>query len=324
MLHKDGSIRWILVRGFPIRNEKGEVYRIAGIAKDTTERIKTQELMIQTEKMMSLGGLAAGIAHEINNPLAGMIQTSDVLNRRLTHGDMPANVKAAETAGISMDAIRTFMEIRGIPKMLERIHESGSRAAEIVQNMLSFSRKSSSAVVPYDLAGLLDRALVLAGSDYDLKKKFDFRQIEIVREYEENLPKVPCQEGKIRQVLLNILRNGAEAMQEEQTAGASDKKPRFVLRLAHEPGAGMVRIEIEDNGPGMDDATRKRIFEPFFTTKETDQGTGLGLSVSYFIVTDNHHGTMNVESQAGQGTKFIVRLPLEKGKPPTELTVESL
>ncbi|MCP4751815.1 MAG: hypothetical protein GY866_13050 [Proteobacteria bacterium] len=105
----------------------------------------------------------------------------------------------------------------------------------------------------------MDWALVLAGSDYDLKKKFDFRQ-----------------------------------------------------------------IEIEDNGPGMDDATRKRIFESFFTTKETDQATGLGLSVSYFIVADNDHGTMNVESQPGQGTKFIVRLPVEKGKPPTELTVESL
>ena len=145
----------------------------------------------------------------------------------------------------------------------------------------------------------------------DSLNKKDFRQIEIVREYEEDLPDVQCEAGKIQQVMLNILRNGAEAMQEERE---KNKKPYFILRLAHEKERGMVRIEIEDNGPGMDEATRKRVFEPFFTTKPINRGTGLGLSVSYFIIKENHGGEMSVESSSGGGTRFIIRLPGERKK----------
>ena len=161
------------------------------------------------------------------------------------------------------------------------------------------------------MAELLDQSVNLAGSDYDLKKNYDFRQIEIVREYEADVPSVPCESSKIQQVLLNILRNGAEAMQE-----VMDKdnriNPCFVLRLKHEKEAGWIRIEIEDNGPGMEESIRKRIFEPFFTTKPTDQGTGLGLSVSYFIITETHEGEMSVNSAPGKGTTFIIRLPIQR------------
>jgi signal transduction histidine kinase len=151
----------------------------------------------------------------------------------------------------------------------------------------------------------------LAGSDYDLKKKYDFRQVEILREYAFDVPPVLCEAGKIQQVLLNLLRNGAEAMQE--MAGKGDGyQPRFILRLGHEKEAGKVRIELEDNGPGMDAAVCKRVFEPFFTTKPTGKGTGLGLSVSYFIVAENHGGEMSVVSAPGKGTTFIVELPVGK------------
>ncbi len=274
---------------------------------DVTDKVRMEEMMIQSEKMLSVGGLAAGMAHEINNPLAGMMQTADVMSRRLTDLKIPANQRAAEEAGTSMEAIRAFMDARGIIRMLGRIRESGSRAAEIVQNMLSFARKSDATFSTYSLADLLDQTVDLAGSDYDLKKKFDFRQIEIVRDYEENLPDIPCESGKIQQVFLNILRNGAEAMQEEAEQ-EEDKKPRFILRLTHEQAAGRVRIEIEDNGPGMDEAVRKRVFEPFFTTKPVGLGTGLGLSVSYFIIIENHGGEMGVKSTPGEGTTFIISL----------------
>ena len=124
---------------------------------------------------------------------------------------------------------------------------------------------------------------------------------------------IACEGNKIQQVLLNILRNGAEAMAADLRKGGDDaKQPRFTLRLAHEQEANRLRIEIEDNGPGMDEATSKRVFEPFFTTKPTDQGTGLGLSVSYFIVTENHGGEMSLDSAPGEGTKFIIRLPVKR------------
>ncbi len=191
--------------------------------------------------------------------------------------------------------------------MAEAINASGRRVAEIVDNMLNFARKSHAYVSPHNLAELLDRTLELASTDYDLKKQYDFKAIEIVREYAENLPSVPCEGAKIQQMLLNILRNGAEAMQEVNNR---NEKQRFILRLTHEKVTDHIRIEIEDNGPGMDEATRKRIFEPFFTTKPVGVGTGLGLSVSYFIITKNHGGGMSVESEPGQGARFTVRLPL--------------
>jgi len=119
---------------------------------------------------------------------------------------------------------------------------------------------------------------------------------------------IPCEGAKIQQVLLNILRNGAQAMQDQgaDSSGVSC----FILRLVKEKN--MLRIEIEDNGPGMDKTIQSRIFEPFFTTKPVGVGTGLGLSVSYFIITQNHGGSMDVISSPGKGSNFIIRLPLEE------------
>ena len=303
---EDGETRYEDVTVYPLVADGvgGAVIRV----DDVTERVRIEEMMVQSEKMLSVGGLAAGMAHEINNPLAGMMQTASVLSSRLTD-DLPANVRAAEAAGTSMEAIRGFMNAREVPRMLTRIRESGTRAAEIVANMLSFARKSDSAFSTQNLGDLMDQTVDLAGSDYNLKKEYDFRQIEIVREYEET-PPVPCEASKIQQVLLNLLRNGAEAMHDGIRENGTDKKPRFVLRLAHERETGWVRMEIEDNGPGMNEETRKRVFEPFFTTKPTDRGTGLGLSVSYFIITETHRGRMSVESSPGEGTRFILRLPV--------------
>ena len=308
-----GETRFEDVTVYPLvaNGAKGAVIRV----DDVTEHVRIEEMMLQSEKMLSVGGLAAGMAHEINNPLGGMVQTANVMGERLANATLPANRRAAEEAGTTMEAVEAFMRARGIFRMLENIRTSGSRAAEVVTNMLSFARKDDAVRHEHDLAELLDRCVDLAGSDYDLKKKYDFRQVEIAREYEEGVPPVPCLSGKIQQVLLNVLRNGAEAMQEEKAAGGgAGKKPKIVLRLAHEKAAKRVRIEIEDNGPGMDEATRRRIFEPFFTTKPADRGTGLGLSVSYFIVTENHGGEMWVESEKGRGAKFVIRLPLERGE----------
>ena len=285
---------------------EGAVLRV----DDVTEKVQIEELMIQSEKMLSVGGLAAGMAHEINNPLAGMIQTADVMKNRLM-GNIEANEKAAADAGISMQQVRDFMVKRKIPDMIERIRSSGRRASEIVQNMLSFARKSDSVRSSHNLASLLDQTLDLAGNDYDLKKKYDFRLIEIEREYEANLPQVPCEAGKIQQVFLNILRNGAEAMQEYGTE-PSKENHKFILRVFSKPDEGLVQTEIQDNGPGIDEETGKRVFEPFFTTKPPDRGTGLGLSVSYFIITENHGGKMFVDSDPGKGARFIIQLPAMK------------
>jgi PAS domain S-box-containing protein len=269
---------------------EGAVIRV----DDVTERVRIEELMIQSEKMLSVGGLAAGMAHEINNPLAGILQNVQVIQNRLS-SKLKKNRQVAEVCGISIAAIEDYMD------------PSGRRAAHIVENMLSFSRKSGADYVPHNLAELLDKTVELVSNDYDLSKRYDFRQIKIVRDYDFKLPMVPCEGNKIQQVFLNILRNGAEAMAESRNHAVP---PQFTLRLRSD--GDMVRIEIEDNGPGMEEEVRRRAFEPFFTTKGVGFGTGLGLSVSYFIITENHFGSMDVSSKAGIGSNFIIRLPLER------------
>jgi signal transduction histidine kinase len=198
------------------------------------------------------------------------------------------------------------MDKRGLEVMIDAVIESGTRAARIVDNMLSFSRRSESKPEKHNLAELLDKTVELASNDYDLKKKYDFRKIEILREYEKGLPDISCEGSQLQQVFLNLLKNGAQAMASFVPPG---EKPRLTLRIRR--NEGHVDIQIEDNGPGMDETARKRALEPFFTTKSVGVGTGLGLSVSYFIITENHNGSMRVDSKPGQGSKFTITLPIE-------------
>ena len=303
---KNGKIRWMDHRNYIKRNQVGEVTHYHGVLLDITDRKRMEEIMVQNEKMLSLGGLAAGMAHEINNPLAGMIQTAEVMGKRLqAQPRIPANDKAALELGTSMETIEAFMDVRGIPRMLTAIRESGQRVAEIVSNMLSFVQKSDAVVSSHDIGQLLDKTLELATTDYDLKKNYDFKKIEIKREYDPDLPLVPCEAAKIQQVLLNIFRNGAQAM---QTAGV--ETPIFTIRTSLDRTRGKVCMEIRDNGPGMDEHVQKRIFEPFYSTKPVGLGTGLGLSISYFIIVENHNGEMRVESRPGQGAHFFISLPV--------------
>ncbi len=299
---KDGGIRYYDIIIYPLSAEgpEGAVLRIDNV----TERVRFEEMMIQTEKMMSVGGLAAGMAHEINNPLGGILQSAQNIRRRFSP-DLAKNAETAAECGTDLNALQVYLEKRSIFKFLDGIQISGRKAADIVQNMLTFSRRSESRIAPVDLAELLDKAVELATHDYDLKKKYDFRKIEIIRDYSADLPEISCVATEIEQVVLNLLRNAAHAM-----AGMKPPRsqPRIWLRLRKEKDA--MRIELEDNGPGMDEKVRKRIFEPFFTTKEVGDGTGLGLSVSYFIITNNHKGRMIAESEKGKGSRFIIHLPL--------------
>jgi PAS domain S-box-containing protein len=277
---------------------KGAVIRI----DDTTEKVRIEEMIIQSEKMMSVGGLAAGMAHEINNPLSGIIGNTDVLRNRLLTS-LPVNETAAADIGIRFSDIKAYAARRNLPLILDNIRQAAGRAAGIVSDMLSFSRMSSSAFSGADLAELLDKTIELASAGHDPKNKMDFKTIKITRVYEKDMPPVMCDGSKLQQVFLNILSNGAQAMSE------TDRAPEFTLNLSR-VGAQVV-IRIEDNGPGIPDGIRKRIFEPFFTTKEIGVGTGLGLSVSYFIITNHHKGSLEVESEPGKGAAFIIRIPVE-------------
>jgi len=295
-----GEVRYSDVVVYPLvaNGAVGAVIRV----DDVTNRVRIEQMMVQTEKMMSVGGLAAGMAHEINNPLSGILQGCQNLARRLS-ADLPANQAAAEELGLDLDQVQRYLEQRGIPEFVHGMQEAALRASGIVADMLAFSRRNTTDFMPQRLDELLETVLRLADSDYDLKKKYDFRQIEVVRDYDRDLPPVRCNRTEIEQVFLNLIKNAAQAL-----ATRAAPPARITLRTRRE--AEFAQVEIADNGPGIDDQVRGRVFEPFFTTKPVGVGTGLGLSVSYFIITERHHGTIAVSSAPGSGTSFVIRLPL--------------
>ncbi len=288
---------------------RGTVIRI----DDITQRLALEDMMVQSEKMLSVGSLAAGMAHEINNPLGAILHNVQNIRRRLS-SELAKNQQEAEQAGICLEAIDRYLQAREIPQLLDGIQQAGSRAARIVSHMLSFSRRSNRQLAPCELPALLNQALEIASNDFDLTESFDFKSLRIVRDFAADLPTVPGTANELEQVLLNLLKNAAQAIHQRP----SDAPPGQITLRAHLAGA-WVQIQVEDNGIGMNEAVRKRIFEPFFTTKEIGQGTGLGLSVSYFIITNNHKGQMEVQSKPGQGTCFTLRLPLTAATAETDL-----
>lgn len=276
---------------------------LLAVIRDVTEFKRMQEMMIQSEKMVSVGGIAAGIAHEINNPLGIIVQTAQNLVQR-TRPDFHRNIEVAQSIGLDMALLEKYMQARKILPFVQDMQAAALRAAEIIRHMLDFSRRSESRRTVCNIPVIVDRAVILAQNDYDLKKSFDFKRIRIDREYAANLVQIECTETEIEQVFLNLLRNAAQAM---SMGESPPDDPRIVVRLSNL--ASGVRCEFEDNGPGMPPEIVRRVFEPFYTTKAPGVGTGLGLSVSYFIVTRGHGGKMWVESTPGAGTRFVIELP---------------
>jgi len=246
------------------------------------------------------------MAHELNNPIGGMVQGIQNVRRRLSD-ELAKNNKTATQIGFTMEQLRQYLMQRQIDKMLDSVTKAGERAGNIVNSMLRFSRKPEITFQSVNLEELLDQAIELAEVDYDFNKHVNFSSIIIERDYHPQLPDVNCIPGEIQQVILNLLRNAAQALTEEPSG---QQPARIILRtrqVAHQ-----LQFEIEDNGPGMDEKTCRRSFEPFFTTRQPGEGAGLGLSIAYYIVHDEHGGTIKLDSLPGQGAKFTVTIPLQR------------
>ncbi|OQX23389.1 MAG: hypothetical protein BWK80_26270 [Desulfobacteraceae bacterium IS3] len=301
--HSDQIYNDIFIYPLIANGVDGAVMRIDNV----TARVQLEAMMIQTEKMTSVGGLAAGMAHEINNPLGAILSSVQNALRRLSP-ELEANIGIAKSCGTELSLIRDYLEKRSIFKYLEGIQNDGRRCAKIINDMLNFSRcNDSRQMILSDIHLLLDDTVSLAANDYDLKRKYDFRHIRIIRNYQDGLLSVPCMISEFRQVIFNLLKNAAQAMSEIRQPGYQP-----VIELKTMKSGSDAVIIISDNGPGMEESIRKRIFEPFFTTKDIGVGTGLGLSVSYFIITNIHKGEICAESEPGKGARFVIRLPLKQ------------
>ena len=285
----------------------GAVIRI----DDVSMRVRVENMMIQNEKMMSLGELAAGMAHEINNPLSAILHGVQNIDRRTAPG-LAANHRIAEQLELDLTRVQDYLRQREVFKFIDDIRVAGQRAASIVSNMLEFSRSSGRRHSHVDLIELLEHSLDLAQNTFELDTPVGVAPLAIITEFDRTLPPVPCSAAEIQQVLLNLLRNASQAFTRSEQNPNPTACPTLTIRAQAE--ADCICIQVEDNGPGMEQDISRHIFEPFYSTKDVGKGTGLGLSVSYFIVTEHHSGTIEVESEPGKGTVFTVKLPLQQAQ----------
>jgi two-component system NtrC family sensor kinase len=251
------------------------------VAEKTEQLEQAHRRMMLVDKMASLGKLAATVAHEINNPLAGIATYAKLLNRRSeeAHPGTPAGPGEEDTR-----------------RILALIEGESQRCGNIVRNLLLFSRTPTVRFTEEDLRPLLDRCAML------LHHRAELSEVSLTVDTAADLPKIECDSSQVQQMVLALAINGLEA-----TAQAGGQ----VVIAAREYEPGWVTITVRDNGRGIPPEHLADIFEPFFTTKEGESGVGLGLPVVYGIAT-RHHGTVTVESSPGSGTVFFVRLPVHQ------------
>ncbi|MEM9339333.1 MAG: ATP-binding protein [Bacteroidota bacterium] len=275
------------------------------ILNQTLDRLKdTQGQLVHSEKMASLGQLTAGIAHEINNPINFVFNGIDSLRRNLedldtilTKYDILDKELADHATIKEIEEIKVEVDYEDLKKDLTSlvfdIKEGAVRTIEIVKGLRVFSRLDEEDMKDANINECLDATLVL------LKNKTK-DNIQVVKEYDDALPEILCYPGQLNQVFMNIISNAIQAIPED--------RDNAEIKVATRITDGGISISLKDNGTGISDEVKERIFEPFFTTKPVGVGTGLGLSISYGII-EKHHGSLQVESELGKGTEFIINLP---------------
>lgn len=277
--------------------------RTAQLEQSLEELKATQNQLIQKEKMASLGELTAGIAHEIQNPLNFVNNFSEV--------SMELAQELAEELDREPLDKELLKELAGdLTQNQQKINHHGKRASSIVKGMLEHSRNNTGEMQLTDLNALADEYLRL--SYHGLRAKDKTFNAEFKGEFDEKLPKLKVMPQEIGRVLLNLLNNAFYAVHEKELLKIPNYQPLVTVSTRHRQDGKQgtwAEIRVKDNGMGIPDAIKTKIFQPFFTTKPTGEGTGLGLSLSYDIVTKGHNGTFLMESKEGEGTEFIISLP---------------
>lgn len=341
---KDGTTFWNQLAISPVRDRKGKLTHFIGIQMDVTKHKeaeealqssearsreqatklelalnqlqKTHSQLVQSEKMSSLGLLVAGVAHEINNPVSFINGNLNYLDNytqelldlvKLYQQHYPHPVEEIQKR---MEAIELDFLMEDLTQILSSMNVGVDRICQIVASLRNFSRHDESEIKAVNLHEGIDSTLLIL--NHRMKARGSTQAIQIVKEYGD-LPAVECYAGPINQVFMNILGNAIDAL-EDSNRGRSPQEtrdnPSKIKISTSVVDADRVQIKIADNGPGMTEEVKQRIFDTFFTTKPVGKGTGMGLSISYQIVAERHRGELNCVSEIGQGTEFIIKLPI--------------
>ena len=286
--------------------------------KQTIQNLKqSQSQLVHAEKMSSLGQLVAGIAHEINNPVNFIYGNIEHLSTYFADFMELLNFYEAQNPDVDPDLLPldaddiAFMK-DDIGKVLTSMHLGSDRIRDIVQSLRNFSRLDEAEFKAVDIHDGINNTLLILRHRWSGKTSTG--STEIVREYGD-LPSVECCAGQLNQVFMNLLANAIDVLEEAAADHGSHGdtsgrfEPTITITTTYQPEHNTVQVAIADNGTGIHPDHHPKLFDPFFTTKPVGKGTGLGLAISHEIITKQHQGSIQVESQMGKGTTFILTLP---------------
>ena len=297
-----GLDRVLLTSKIPLRDGQGNLTGVVGIGFDITERKAAELRMASSDRLESIGRLAAGVAHEINTPIQYLNDSVTFIREGVgellayidtLHARIELESGQAPAANDDVEYMRAEL-----PSAMSRVADGLTRIAEIVRSMKNFSHADQGAKCAVDLNASIASTLVIARSEY--------RECAEVETHYGDIPGVVCHGGQINQVVLNLVVNSAHAISD--LVGKQGGRGKIVVKTARD--GEFVLITISDTGGGIPEAIRSRIFDPFFTTKEVGRGTGQGLSIARNVIVKGHGGDLDFECEMGHGTTFYIRLPI--------------
>ncbi|BAZ17854.1 two-component sensor histidine kinase [Calothrix sp. NIES-4071] len=347
--HQDGRYIWVTCSLSPVKDSQGNITAMQGILRDIDEKKaaeeslqqssyelqqkaqyleqalqqlkRTQAQLLQSEKMSSLGQLVAGVAHEINNPVSfiysnlepAKIYINDLLHLVYLYQKYypnPVSAITEEIETIDLEFIKT-----DLPKLFSSMKMGADRIKQIVLSLRNFSRMDEAEYKEVNIHEGIDNTLVIL--EHRIKATINRPAINVTKQY-GNLPLVECYAGQLNQVFMNILSNALDALEErdfKRSLSEIEILPSCINILTENIDNKYICIEITDNGSGIPASVQKRLFDPFFMTKPIGKGTGMGLSISYQIVTEKHNGDLQCVSSPGQGTTFVIKIPVKQRRP---------
>ncbi len=307
---KNGEVRYEEITISPIKNQADIITHYVEVKRDITERLALEAQLQNTQKLESIGQLAAGIAHEINTPTQYIGNNTCFLKEAFTElTQLIGQLNSLPDKNVS-DAVQQLLEEADVEYLQEEVPiaiaqclEGIERVSKIVHAMKNFSNQTKDKTA-VDLNQAIQSTITVATNEWKYTA-------DLVTDFDPDMPPIYCEPGEINQVVLNMIVNAAHAINDAR------HENKGLIEVATHYREGLAEIHIVDNGTGMSQSVKEQIFDPFFTTKEVGKGTGQGLSIAHSVIVKNHGGSITLDTQPGKGSHFIIRLPISEATQPS-------